>query len=187
MARKKVTEKILADAEQEARDILDKYREQAKQFKKSQDDKIAVRKKQIELDIDAAKMIEYNRRISEKKLQLNRSFVLEKRMMIDDIIDEAMKAIPEHTHYLDFLKALIKESGRQQGELMISKKDWQRHGTKLEKFFKDQGCQFKINLDDGLSGGINIKKDKTVLYGSLDIIRELIKDQLIIAVSKKFT
>lgn len=185
MAKQKVTEKILADAKQEVQEILGKYRAEASEIKKSQDEQIAIQKTQIERDSEASKKIEYLRRVSQKKLQLNRKLVAERRKLIDGVIDEALKELSAHKEYLNFLKALIKKSGRKDGELIISKADWNHYGSDLEKFFKNLGCQFTITTNNEIFGGIMIKKDKIMYHGSLNIIRELISDQLTIAVSKK--
>jgi vacuolar-type H+-ATPase subunit E/Vma4 len=185
MAKQNVTEKILTDAKQEAQEILNKYRAEASAIKKNNGEQISIRKNQIERDTEASKKIEYLRRVSQKKLQVNQSLVAARRKIIDETIDEALKGLPALKGYLDFLKALIKKSGRQDGELIISKADWKRYGPELEKFFKSLGCQFKITTHDEIYGGIMIKKDKIMYHGSLNIIRELINDQLTIAVSKK--
>lgn len=186
MAKQKVTEKILADAKQEAVEILSKFRIKASEIKKSQDKKIAAQKSQIENDSDAAKKIEYLRRISQKKLELNQKLVSEKRKLIEQVIEEALKELPARKEYLDFLKALIKKSGRENGELVVSKSDWKRYGSSLTKFLKNQKYKFNITENNEISGGVMIKKDKIMYHGSLDLIRELMNDQLTIAVSKAF-
>ena len=186
MAKQKVTEKILVDAKQEAAEILNKFRTEAAAIKKAQDEKIAAQRSKIENDTDAAKKIEYLRRISQKKLELNQQFVGEKRKLIEEVIDEALTELPANKEYLDFLKALIKKSGSDKGELIISRSDWKRYGPILEKHFKDKKYQFTITANENISGGIMIKKDKIMYHGSLDLIRELINDQLTIAVSRKF-
>ena len=185
MAKQKVTEKILVDAKQEAGEIINKYKAEALAIKKTQEEKTAAQKSQIERDSDAAKKIEYLRRVSQKKLELNQEFVGARRKMIDGVISKALQELPAHKEYLDFLQALIKKSGRTNGELIISKSDWKRYGSDLERFFKDNGYQFTVTANDEISGGIVIKKDKIMYHGSLDLIRELISDQLTIAVSKK--
>jgi V/A-type H+-transporting ATPase subunit E len=185
MAKQQVTEKILADAKREAGEIISKYRAEALEIKKNQDEKITIQKNQIERDVEASKRIEYLRRVSQRKLELNRKFVTEKRKLIDGVIDQALKELSMHTEYLDFLKTMIKKSNRENGELIINKADWKHYGSDLEKFLKNLGCQFKITTNNEISGGIMIKKDKIMYHGSLDIIRELISDQLAIAVSKK--
>lgn len=185
MAKQKVTEKILADAKKEAQEIIGKYRAEALQIKKTNDAQIAIQKTQIENETEAAKKIEYLRRVSQRRLELNRKLVAEKRKIVDSVIDEALIEMTSHKDYLSFLKALISKSGRKDGELMVSKADWKRYGSDLEDFLKDQGCKFTVTINDKISGGIMIKKDKMVYYGSLNIIRELISDQLTIAVSKK--
>jgi len=184
MATQKVTEKILADAKKEAQEILAKNRTAAAEIKKDYDERATLVKKRIENDVEAAKKSEYLRLVSQKKLELNRKIVAEKGKLINDIIDEALKDLTAQKEYLSFLKALVKQSGRKDGELIVNKVDWQHHGSDLEKFLKNLGCQFTITTNDEISGGIMIKKDKIMYHGSLNIIRELLKDQLTIAVSK---
>ena len=101
MAKQKVTEKILADAKKEVGEILNEYRAQASEIKKIQDEKITIQKSQIERDSEASKKIEYLRRVSQKKLELNRNFVAERRKLIDSVIDEALKELPKHKEYLN--------------------------------------------------------------------------------------
>ena len=48
MATQKVTEKILDDANKEAKEILDKYKKEAAQIRKEYEEKIGLRKQQIE-------------------------------------------------------------------------------------------------------------------------------------------
>ncbi|MGB3480575.1 MAG: hypothetical protein WBB67_15645 [bacterium] len=184
MVTQKVTEKILADAKKEAQEILAKNRTETAEIKKNYDERATLVKKRIQNDVEAAKKIEYLRLVSQKKLELNKKIVAEKGKLINDIIDEALKDLTAQKEYLSFLKALVKQSGRKDGELTISKADWNHYGSDLEKFFKNLGCQFTITTNDEISGGIMIKKDKVVHHGSLNIIRELLKDQLTIAVSK---
>lgn len=184
MATQKVTEKILADAKKEAQEVLAKHREAAAEIKKGYDEDITLQNTQIENDVKLAKRTEYLRLVSQKKLEFNRRFVAEKGRLINNVIDEALNDLSTQKEYLSFLKDLVKQSGRKDGTLIVSKADWKRYGSDLEKFLKSPGYEFTVAVNDEISGGVRIKKDRIVYHGSLDIIREILKDHLTIAVSR---
>lgn len=185
MATQKVTEKILADAKKEAKEILDRYKKEAARIKDEYATKIAVNKEQIKVEVEGIKKTEIMRNISQKRLEFNRKTVLQKRKFINGVIMEALKKLTEHKKYLDFLKALIKKSEEKEGELIINKQDWKRYGSDLEKFMKNEGLNYKVNVNNEIIGGVMVKKEKTTYHGSLDLISELLSDELTIAVSKK--
>ena len=125
------------------------------------------------------------RAVSQQRMELNRAVVAEKRKFIRKVIEDALKGLSQHKGYVGFLKELIKKSGEKEGELIINKHDWERYGSELEKFMKKQGLNFKINTNNKIIGGVLIRKEKTTYHGSLDLIRELLIDELAIAVSKE--
>ena len=184
MATQKVTEKILNDANKEAKEILSKYKKEAAQIRKEYEERIGIRKQQIESDLETMKDNEILRTVSQKRMELNRAIVAEKRKYIRDVIEDALKGLSQHKGYIGFLKELIKKSGEKKGELIISKHDWQRHGAELEKFMKKEDLNYKVTQNNEITGGVLIKKEKTTYHGSLDLIRELLNDELTIAVSK---
>ncbi len=184
MTPQKVTDKILDDAKKEAQEILDRYKQEATQIRKELDKKIAVKKQQIESDLDAMKVSEIVRTVSQKRMELNRAVVAKKRTYIKDVIEQALQDLSQHKGYIDFLKELIKKSGEKKGELIISKHDWQRHVAELEKFMEKEDLNYKVTQNNEIMGGVLIKKEKTTYHGSLDLIRELLNDELTIAVSK---
>ncbi len=185
MATQKVTEKILDDAKKEAKGILDKYRKEATQLKKEYDEKIATKKKQIESDVEAIKKNEIIKTVSQKRMELSREVVAQKRKFIKDVIEEALKKLPEHKGYLNFLKELIKKSREKEGELIINEQDWKRYGSDIDKFMEKEGLHYKVTANNEIIGGIMVKKEKTTYIGSLDLISELLSDELTIAVSKQ--
>lgn len=184
MSTQKVTDKILADAKKEAKEILDNYKKEAAKIKKKYGEKIAAKRTQIETEAEVVKKTEILRTVSQKRLELSRKTVSQKQKFIKDTIKQALNTLPEHEKYLDFLKALIKKSEEKEGELVIYKQDWKRYGPDLEKFMKKQKIDFKVSASDEIIGGVMVKKGKITYHGSLDLISELLSDELTIAVSK---
>jgi vacuolar-type H+-ATPase subunit E/Vma4 len=184
MATQSVTEKILADAKKESKDILDKYKHQAAEIKNNFEKRIAIKQADIEAEVDDIKKVEIMRMISQKRLEFNKQLVLQKRNLIKSIIEESLEKLADHKQYVDFLQLLIKKSGEKDGELIINTKDWKKYGSHLEKFFTKEKCNFKIIKTDDIIGGVVIKKEKKTYLGSLDLTSELLSDELSIAVTK---
>jgi vacuolar-type H+-ATPase subunit E/Vma4 len=184
MSSQRVTDKILADAQEEAKQILAKYKEEARQIADEYAKRIAQKKTENERAVEERVNTEIMRSISQKRLDLNKKITGHKQKCIKTAINEAIKKLPEHKSYLDFLKTLIKNSGAREGNLLISKADAKRYGNDLEKYIRDNRLSLKVTVSDELDGGILIKREKTSYIGSLDIILELLNDELAIAVSQ---
>lgn len=185
MAPQKVTEKIIDDAQKEARSILNRYKQEAEQIYKTYTEKIKLRRAQIEKEIERLKDTEILRAISQKKLLMNNAIVSKKRELIIEIIKQALKELPAHKQYLSFLKQLIENSGQKNGVLIISESDFKKYGSALKTFFNKKKLSFEIETSKQITGGLIIKKEKTEYLGTIDLISELLGDQLTIAISKK--
>ena len=185
MSSRKVTDKIIADAKQEAKQILAQHEEEAKHIADEYAKRIAQKKAENEQEVKETVNTEIMRSISQKRLELNKKITEHKQERIKTAIKKAIAELVEHKDYLAFLKMLINSSGERDGRLIISKADANRYRSNLEKYIQDNGLKFKVTDSDDLSGGLVIKKEKTSYIGSLDIILELLSDELAIAVSKE--
>ena len=184
MSSQKVTDKILADAQEEAKQILAKHEEEAKQIADEYAKRIAQKKTENEREVEEMVNTEIMRSISQKRLDLNKKITEHKQERIKTAIKGAIAKLVEHEDYFAFLKMLIKSSGENEGNLVLSKADAKRHRDELEKYLRDNRLSLKVMASDELDGGILIQKGKTNYIGSLDIILELLSDELAIAVSK---
>jgi V/A-type H+-transporting ATPase subunit E len=184
MTTQKVTNKIIEDARREAQDILTKYKVEAASIEKEFAERIAQKKKQVDTEVEEIKQTEIMRALSQKRLDLNKKLTGQKQKLISATIDEAVSKLLGHKEYLDFLKALIKNSGEKEGELLLSKNDVKRYRGDLENHIKTEGLNLKIATGDDMTGGIIIRRKMTNHIGSLNIILELLNDELAIAISK---
>lgn len=184
MATKSVTEKILDDAKKEAKEILHKYEKEAENARKEYEAKIAAKRTEIEAEAETMKEKEILRMLSQKRMELNRTLVAQKYQFTREVIEKAIQKLPEHKGYLNFLRELIKKSGEKNGELIINKHDWQHYGPELEKFMKKENLNYRVTQNNEIMGGVLIKKEKTTYHGSLDLMKELLSDELTIAVSR---
>jgi vacuolar-type H+-ATPase subunit E/Vma4 len=184
MATQKVTEKILEEAQKEAREILDNYKKEVAAVKQEYSEKISTKKEKNEDEVEATKQAEILRTVSQKRLEFNKQLTLQKYKLINEVSHDSLKKLPGHEKYFDFLKALIKKSGAEDGELLMTAHDMKQYKADVEKFMKREGIHYVIKSGNDLKGGIIVKKGKTTYLGSLDLISELMRDELAIAVSK---
>ena len=185
MTTQKVTDKILADANEEAKQILAKYKEEATSIDNDYAQRTGQKKKQIEDEVTEIKKTAIMRAVSQKRLELNRNITQHKQALIKSIIEDAVTRLIGHKDYPVFLKTLIKDCSENEGELLLSNADIKRHRDDLEKYLRKEGLNLKISAVDDLKGGIIIRKEKTNYLGSLHIILELMSDELAIVVSKE--
>lgn len=183
MSTQKVVDKILEDAKKEAQEIVEQHKNEANKIAQDYAERIAERKSVIDNQVAETKNTEIMRALSQKRLDLNKKLTQDKQELISDTIGEAIKKLIEHKEYVGFLKALIKNSGETEGDLMLNNTDLKRHRSELEQYIRNEKLNFRIAGDDNIKGGIIIRKGKTSYIGSLDIILELLSDELAIAVS----
>jgi vacuolar-type H+-ATPase subunit E/Vma4 len=185
MSTQQVADKILQDAQNEARKIIEHHQEKINNIKKEFTQTLAVERKEIETQAEELKRTEITRAIAQEKLQYNKQLTEKKQHLINAIIDQALTTLNKQDGYGAFLKALITRSNLRTGELHISEKDWKIHSSALEQYFKKEKLQYTIIKDSALSGGVTLTSGKTTHHGSLDLIRELLHDELTIAVSRQ--
>jgi V/A-type H+-transporting ATPase subunit E len=184
MSTQKVIDKILEDARKEAQEIIAQHKSEANNITKNYAERIAQKKIVIDNHVAELKNKEIMRALSQKRLDLNKKLTQNKQELINVTIAEAVKKLIEHKEYVAFLKALIKNSGETEGELLLNNTDLKRHRSELEKFVRIEKLNLRIAGANDIKGGIIIKKGKINYLGSLDIIIELLSDELAIAVSK---
>ena len=185
MSSQRVTDKILADAKEEAKEILAKHEDEAKHITDEYAKRIAQKKAQNEREVEETVNAEIMRSISQKRLALNKKITEHKQERINAAIKKAIGKLVEHKNYVSFLEMLIKSSGEKEGSLVLSKADAKRYRNDLEKFIQNTGANLKVTASDDLTGGVIIKKEKSSYIGSLGIILELLSDELAIAISKE--
>ncbi|MEO0161661.1 MAG: hypothetical protein ABIL39_03705 [candidate division WOR-3 bacterium] len=174
---KSVVEKILSDARKEAEKIREHYAAEIEKLKKEYQEKIAWAEKSLHTEIEKKKQEEVLRALAQLKLEYNKKITAEMQTYIDEVLQSALKKLSEHKSYLDFLKQLIKKSGEKEGELYLSSDDIKRYRPQLEKFLKQENCNFVIK-EDKMHGGVIIKKGNITFLGSVDVIIEIMRDEL---------
>ena len=78
MSTQNVTNKIIEDAKQDAKEILAKYKDDAASLDKEFAERIALKKQQIETEIEEIKKTEIMRALSQKRLDLNKKITAQK-------------------------------------------------------------------------------------------------------------
>lgn len=181
-----VIEKILDEAKIEAEKIAQKYEKEIEKIKKEYEEKIVAAEQKVRDEVEKKKQEEIMRVIAQERLFYNKKLTAEMQKHIDDVLQTAIKKLPTHRDYIKFLTGLIKNSGVNRGELYLSPDDFKKYRSQLEKFCAQEELNIEIKIDNNMLGGIILKKEKTTFLGSLDVIIELIKDELKIAIAKTF-
>jgi len=179
-----VIEKILDEAKKEAEAIAQRYKNEIEKIRKEYEQKIATQEKNLNEEVEKKKQEEIMRAIAQERLFYNKKLTTEMQEHIDDVLKSAIKKLPEHKEYSNFLKELVKNSGVKQGELYLSSGDLKKYRSQLEKFLTQEGYNFQITADDKLSGGVIIKKEKITFLGSLNVIAEIMREELKITIAK---
>lgn len=185
MSTQNVTDKILQDAGEEATAIVTRYQKKVADLKKEFAEVLASRRREIEEDVEQTGRSEVTRTVAQERLRFNKQRVERKHCLIDGIVEQALTTLHENKEYGKFLEALIRQSTLRSGELHINDRDWKQFGSTIERFLKKEKCQYTIVKDNALSGGVTIQQEKATHHGSLDLIRELLREELTIAVSKQ--
>ncbi|MEO0096162.1 MAG: hypothetical protein ABIL46_05075 [candidate division WOR-3 bacterium] len=179
-----VIEKILEEAKKEVETITQGYEKEIAKIKHEYEEKILEAEKKLNEEIEKKKKEEVMKAIAQARLEYNKKLTGEMQEYIDDVLQSAIKKLPEHKKYLEFLKSLIKTSGVKEGELYLSSNDKQKYQLQIEKFVKQEGYNFVMKSDDRIQGGVIIKKGKTTFLGSIDIISEIMREELKITIAR---
>ncbi|MGQ9816382.1 MAG: V-type ATP synthase subunit E [bacterium] len=179
-----IIEKILDVAKTEAKEITQRYEKEIEKIRKEYEEKIIAEEKRLRDEVEKRKQEEIMRAIAQERLFYNKKLTAEMQKHIDDVLHTAIKELPGHRDYFKFLTGLIKNSGVNQGDLYLSPDDFKKYRSQLEKFCTQEGLNLEIKTDNNMLGGIILKREKTTFLGSLDVIVELMKDELKIAIAK---
>ncbi|OGC42032.1 hypothetical protein A2Y85_07745 [candidate division WOR-3 bacterium RBG_13_43_14] len=184
MATNKVTEKIIKDAHQEAKAILEHHQAESEKLKQEYQAKIDKRRAGNKAEAESLEKTLTIRSIAQQRLAFSRDIISRKHKTIKNVIKETVEQLTRSKNYLEFLQSLIEQSRETDGELMLSERDIKNHGAELEKFLKVKNLKHKISATKDISGGVIIKKDQKTYLGSLEIINTLLSDEILIEAAK---
>lgn len=179
-----VIEKILSDARKDAEIILNHYEKEIAKLKQEYEEKFALAERKVKEEIEKRKKEEIMRTVAQIKLEYKRKITSRMQAYIDEVLQSAIKKLPENKNYLDFLKRLIKNSGITEGELYLSDADIKKYHSQIEKFMKQEGYNFIIKSDNKSPGGVVIRKEKLAFLGSTDVIAEIMKEDFKIMIAR---
>jgi len=180
MATSKVAEKIIEDAQKEAKAIRVHHQKESENLKNEYQARIDKRRAVNKTEAQSMEKTLTMRSISKQRLAFSQDIISKKQKMIDKVIKEATEQLTRSKDYEGFLQSLIAQSREPDGEIMLSERDIKNHGKELEKFLKKNNFQHMISVTENISGGVIIKKGQKTYLGSLDIISNLLSDEIAI-------
>lgn len=173
MSIEKITERIMADAQSNADEIMNKAKERAGHIKADAQEKAD----KILRDADKNGKIEKEKIISQKHAVADidgRKFILQRKQdMIEECFNEAVKKIStmDEDKYINFLTTVVKDSGIKKGTIILNKKDKDAIGQKLIQHLEEaiQGSEYKLSEENGkFTGGLIIRSGKVYVNGTVD-------------------
>lgn len=174
---KKKADEIKGEARVEADRIADKARKKAKSLK---GDILA------ETEDEAKK--EEKRILSLARLEAKNMVLAQKRAVINDVFDEALKKLKSLTdeEYRDLIKKMLLKVGIEDSEeLIVSSDDRKRINNEflkeINKALKSQGRKGELRFSDEkreIEGGFILKKGKVEFNNSFSALVEVVREDL---------
>lgn len=178
-----ITEKILAEANDDARRIYDKgtYDGRSAVYRIER----LIKQKQSDLDEKTSADIENvkQRRNSVAQLEARKMRLAAKQEAIESCFDEAIKqlaGLPEND-YIALLEKTIGKLDVQSGELLLNARDKEKIGAKLLDSLKKSGKAEQLVLSDetiNAAGGFVLRSGTVEINSTLEVMVESVRDSV---------
>lgn len=178
-----VTDKILNDARKEAEAIGGRFEAEAEAIRRQYAERVAALQQAQARDLERMRRARVTRAVAHAQLEARKRTTQEKQRVLDEVINEAFQKFMAGKEYRRFIEQVIERSGETEGEVILAQRDIAKYGAALEKSLKAQ--KKKINVHAGeIEGGVMVRNGSRMFIGSLDLLRELLRDEIVVAVSK---
>ena len=183
MGIENIMEKILAEANDDARRIFEKGRYDGRGtiYRTER----LIKQQQVDLEKKIASDVETvkKRKASVAELEARKMRLGAKQEAISKCFDEALlrlAKLPEET-YVDLLARTIESSGADGGELLLTAADRARIGEKLVRRVNEGGKAGKLTLSEktiSATGGFVLKKGAVELNSTLEVMVEAVRGEV---------
>lgn len=178
-----ITEKILAEANDDARRIYDKgtYDGRSAVYRIER----LIKQKQSDLDEKTSADIENvkQRRNSVAQLEARKMRLAAKQEAIESCFDEAIKQLADlpENDYIALLEKTIGKLDVQSGELLLNARDKEKIGAKLLDSLKKSGKAEQLVLSDetiNAAGGFVLRSGTVEINSTLEVMVESVRDSV---------
>ena len=185
MGVEKISQKIISDAEAEAKEIIKKAKAEAKQRLKEAEEFTKKHNKQHRIAIEKAIEQEKMQHIAGVNLDIKKEILGAKRAMIDKIIDDTLTSITETPEYKNFLIKMIDMAIENDAEIILNKEDLKKNKTLIEKELKKKNIKAKVSDKTiNIKGGFIVKKGKITVDCTIDSIVTAKHDEILMKINR---
>lgn len=192
MNAEQVVQKILSEAEAQAKATLDEARAKAAEQKAQLDSELADFRSKTDDLAKAAAEDKLQRMLAGARMDNAKQLLAAKVAIIDDVFEKSKKAVNDLSDeaYLTWVTAMMKqavESGDE--EIIIGKSETRINEDFIKKLNTQLGAGFKGNLQlssqrADISGGFILARGKVQINASTDVLIESLKELMQIELSQ---
>lgn len=183
MAIDNITSKIIYDAEREAVLISQEAAARREEILALARKEAEEKREAMRADGEAERAAMVERNVSVAKIDAGKLILEEKQILIERCLAEAVKKIAnlDEDVYLKFLADTAKTLAPEGGELILSERDREKYGKKLEKLLEESdGGKYALSKETRkIKAGVIVKRGSVYVNGSVEAKIDAMRSELV--------
>ncbi len=183
MAIDNITSKIIYDAEREAVAISQEAAARREEILALARKEAEEKREAMRADGEAERAAMVERNVSVAKIDAGKLILEEKQILIERCLSEAVKKIAglDGDVYLKFLADTVKTLAPEGGELILSERDREKYGEKLEKLLEESGGgKYALSEETRkIKAGVIVKRGSVYVNGSVEARIDAMRSELV--------
>lgn len=183
MAIDNITSKIIYDAEREAVAISQEAASRREEILALARKEAEEKREAMRADGEAERAAMVERNVSVAKIDAGKLILEEKQILIERCLAEAVKKIAslDEDVYLKFLADTAKTLAPEGGELILSERDREKYGEKLEKLLEESGGgKYALSEETRkIKAGVIVKRGSVYVNGSVEARIDAMRSELV--------
>ena len=183
MAIDNITSKIIYDAEREAVLISQEAAARREEILALARKEAEEKREAMRADGEAERAAMVERNVSVAKIDAGKLILEEKQILIERCLAEAVKKIAslDGDVYLKFLADTAKTLAPEGGELILSERDREKYGEKLEKLLEESdGGKYALSEETRkIMAGVIVKRGSVYVNGSVEARIDAMRSELV--------
>ena len=183
MAIDNITSKIIYDAEREAAAIAQEAAARREEILALARKEAEEKREAMRADGEAERAAMVERNVSVAKIDAGKLILEEKQILIERCLAEAVKKIAslDGDVYLKFLADTAKTLAPEGGELILSERDREKYGEKLEKLLEESdGGKYALSEETRkIKAGVIVKRGSVYVNGSVEARIDAMRSELV--------
>ena len=183
MAIDNITSKIIYDAEREAVLISQEAAARREEILALARKEAEEKREAMRADGEAERAAMVERNVSVARIDAGKLILEEKQILIERCLAEAVKKIAslDGDVYLKFLADTAKTLAPEGGELILSERDREKYGEKLEKLLEESdGGKYALSEETRkIKAGVIVKRGSVYVNGSVEARIDAMRSELV--------